>query len=137
MTLDEARNKLLIPSVVLFVLCGLNVLQIGGLVMFMVFDAELRAEATGDSAGMVAVLVAWFASSFIATGLVAYGTFRMMRATSYPWALCAAMLVLLPNVMIYCWLISLPVGIWALALLFNKDVRGVFPGRHQISDTFD
>ena len=136
---EEARRKLMPPSIALLILCGLNIAQMGFILFGMALEpaSERLNPENPDDAGTFMVLVVWGISSLVATGLIAWGAFAMMRLKSYAWSLCAAMLALLPNVFFVCSPLSIGAGIWALILLFNKDVRGAFPGRHQISNTFD
>jgi predicted Ser/Thr protein kinase len=56
--------------------------------------------------------------------LIVVGALNMLRLRSHGWALCGAVLALLP-----CgpwWLVSLPVGIWALAVLTAPEVKAAF-----------
>ena len=136
--MTDAATRLRVPGILLLILCALNVLQILALGVVMVVDPGLRpTAATGDDVGLVVVLIAWFTSSLVATGLAAFGAYRMLQVRSYAWSLTAAMLALLPNVMIYCTPLSVPVAIWALVVLFNREVRSAFPGRHTVPDAFD
>jgi tRNA A-37 threonylcarbamoyl transferase component Bud32 len=54
-------------------------------------------------------------------GLILFGAFQMVRLQSYPWSFAAAILSL-----ISCSLISFPIGIWALVILSQPDVRQAF-----------
>ena len=61
---------------------------------------------------------------FLVGILIVVGARKMLRLRSHAWALCGAVLALLP-----CgpwWLVSLPVGIWALAVLTAPEVKAAF-----------
>jgi hypothetical protein len=61
---------------------------------------------------------------FLVGLLIVVGARNMLRLRSHAWALCGAVLALLP-----CgpwWLVSLPVGLWALAVLTAPEVRAAF-----------
>jgi tRNA A-37 threonylcarbamoyl transferase component Bud32 len=53
--------------------------------------------------------------------LILFGAFQMLRLRSYTWAVAAAILSI-----VACSLIGLPMGIWALIILLQPDVRETF-----------
>jgi tRNA A-37 threonylcarbamoyl transferase component Bud32 len=53
--------------------------------------------------------------------LILFGAFQMLRLRSYAWAVAAAILSI-----VACSLIGLPMGIWALIILLQPDVRETF-----------
>jgi tRNA A-37 threonylcarbamoyl transferase component Bud32 len=53
--------------------------------------------------------------------LILFGAFQMLRLRSYAWAVTAAILSI-----VACSLIGLPMGIWALIILLQPDVRETF-----------
>jgi tRNA A-37 threonylcarbamoyl transferase component Bud32/TM2 domain-containing membrane protein YozV len=59
--------------------------------------------------------------------LILFGAFQMLRLRSYAWAVAAAILSI-----VACSLIGLPMGIWALIILLQPDVRETF-GRATVS----
>ena len=61
---------------------------------------------------------------FLVGLLIVVGALNMLRLRSHAWALCGEVLALLP-----CgpwWLVSLPVGIWALSVLTAPEVKAAF-----------
>jgi hypothetical protein len=52
------------------------------------------------------------------------GGWRMMRLQCYGWSLCASIVAMLP--LTPGWLVGFPMGIWALAVLVNPNVRAAF-----------
>ena len=53
--------------------------------------------------------------------LILFGAFQMLRLKSYAWSLAAAIISI-----VACSLIGLPIGIWALVVLLQQDVREAF-----------
>ena len=53
--------------------------------------------------------------------LILFGAFQMLRIRSYAWAMAAAILSI-----VACSLIGLPMGVWALIVLLQPDVRETF-----------
>lgn len=65
---------------------------------------------------------------FAGLGLIAsivtiYGSIKMKSASSWGWAMAASILTMISNI---CCLIGIPVGIWALIVLVNADVKKAF-----------
>lgn len=58
--------------------------------------------------------------------LIAYGAWRMKELKSYGLAMTAAILAMIPCFTSCCCLLGLPVGIWALIVLLDKDVKAAF-----------
>jgi hypothetical protein len=79
--------------------------------------AGMRALAAGLAAALDVVLIAWGM-------LVVVGAGRMRRRRGYGLALAGVIVAMLPAN--YCWLLGLPFGIWALAVLLRPEVRGAF-----------
>ena len=52
-----------------------------------------------------------------------YGSDRMTHLESYPWSMAAAITAMVPC---YCCLLGLPMGIWALIVLNDKEVKQAF-----------
>src|SRR5262249_32524403 len=59
-----------------------------------------------------------------ATGYLFIGALEMIRMRSYPFALAAGILAVIP--WSPAWVLGLPFGIWALAVLAKPEVREVF-----------
>jgi hypothetical protein len=60
------------------------------------------------------------------SALIAFGGFKMRTGESYPLALTASILCIVPCTSPCCCLIGIPVGIWALIVLMDKDVKASF-----------
>lgn len=63
--------------------------------------------------------------SIIAAPLIIYGAIQMIKARRYPIAMLAAILALIPFSSICC-IPSIPIGIWALIVLRNPEVKAIF-----------
>ena len=61
------------------------------------------------------------AFAFVPALLIFFGAYQMLRLQSYAWSMAAAIISI-----IACSLIGLPVGIWALVVLAQPDVREAF-----------
>lgn len=58
--------------------------------------------------------------------LIAFGAWRMKELKSYGLAMTAAILAMIPCFTSCCCLLGLPVGIWAIIVLLDKDVKAAF-----------
>lgn len=58
--------------------------------------------------------------------LIAFGALRMKQVKSYGLAMTASILAMIPCFTSCCCLLGLPVGIWALVVLLDKDVKAAF-----------
>jgi hypothetical protein len=68
-----------------------------------------------------------------AAGVVVTGAVQMLRMRAYPFAVIAAVLALLP--WSPGWLLGLPFGIWALAVLRRREVKAAFLDRRRREDS--
>jgi len=58
--------------------------------------------------------------------LIAFGAWRMKELKSYGLAMTASILAMIPCFTSCCCLLGLPVGIWAIIVLLDKDVKAAF-----------
>ena len=97
-------------------------------------DAEIRVEdqkmisEVSDSIsffghGASAGLIIFGALIFVSSCVIAYGGIQMTRGRSYGLCVFAAILALLPS---GCWILSLPMGIWAIIVLLDNQVKAQF-----------
>jgi len=66
--------------------------------------------------------------------LIMLGGFQMVRMQTYWLAVTAAILAMLPC-SAAC-VVNLPLGIWALVVLLNPEIRGAFYGRYPLDPSF-
>ena len=57
--------------------------------------------------------------------VILLGAFKMMKLQSWPFALIATIIAMIPCIWPCC-CIGLPIGIWSLIVLLNKDVKAAF-----------
>jgi uncharacterized protein (TIGR03067 family) len=113
---EEARRLLLLPSIGLTVVGGLNALVVV-IVLFGVLD-------TGGGPFIGPFLILGLGAS-----LILFGAFQMMHLQSYRAAVAASICAMVtpPG-----FLIGIPVGVWALVVLSRREVRAVFPKRDKV-----
>jgi hypothetical protein len=58
-------------------------------------------------------------------GFIAYAAVKMQRLQSYNMALVASILAMIPCISPCC-ILGIPIGIWALVVLFENDVKSAF-----------
>ncbi len=68
-------------------------------------------------------LIVGGALAFVVSCLIIYGGIQMTRASSYSFCVIAAVLAMLPT---GCWLVTLPLGVWAIVILLDNNVKGEF-----------
>lgn len=124
----NSPNAKIVAAGVAMLVAGL--LKVSGALVGMLFLIGLRIPSLPDLHGFpfdfLPGLGALPAMSLLLTriipgGLILFGAFQMVRLQSYAWSLAAAILSL-----VSCSLISFPIGIWALVVLSQADVRQVF-----------
>jgi hypothetical protein len=59
-------------------------------------------------------------------GIVIFGGMKMKALQNYGLAMAAAIISLLPCTSGYCCLLGMPIGIWALVVLMNDNVKAAF-----------
>lgn len=101
----------------------------------------LRQIPVGDEAyvlgyrmGYMSALISSFLSLVLAPVII-YGASRMMKLVNYKMAKAAAILALIPCTSC-CFIVSIPVGIWALLVLNRPETRQVFDQPYQPPDGY-
>jgi hypothetical protein len=77
-------------------------------------------EKFSSAVGVVSCLIGLALSA-----LVAYGARQMQTLSSFGWGVTAAVLALIPCTSPCC-VLGVPIGIWALVVLYRPDVRAAF-----------
>jgi type IV secretory pathway VirB2 component (pilin) len=85
-------------------------------------DPELQRiiQTWSGTLGIVSAII-----GIVVAGFVLYGALRMKKLEGYAWAMTAAILALIPCVSPCC-VIGLPIGIWALIVLLQPEVKAQF-----------
>ena len=124
--LEQTRQKLLWPAVgMLFcAVSGLGIMALAGFgfasdpeVLFRSLDNEPTQRA-----GALGFIVTYFTVGFATRTLQLLGALAMIRQTGYGLAYAGALSALIPCE-IYCGIPSFPLGIWALVVLHQLDVK--------------
>lgn len=90
-------------------------------------DQEMMSEVSNSISlfghGASAGLIIFGALVFVSSCVMVYGGVQMTRGRSYGLCVFAAVLALLPS---GCWILSLPMGIWAIVVLLDNNVKAQF-----------
>lgn len=76
--------------------------------------------------GMGYFMMALAVTNLIAAGVLGHGAYRVLTLTGRGWGIAAAVVAMVPCFMGYSWVVGLPVGIWALVVLCQPDVKAAF-----------
>lgn len=118
----EVRQRLLGPANGLMVTGGLTTLMGLMFIPALLFPGLMGEQVPIDPVDLAFSLLFMFLS--LTLGIVTlYGSDRMTHLESYPWSIAAAIAAMVPW---YCCLLGLPMGIWALIVLNDKEVRQAF-----------
>ncbi len=116
------RGRLKAPAIGLLVAGIVNLLAAPSIVLIRAFFSDLVGLETAKDVTMLIVVIAL---GNLALGIVLLiGAARMFDQQSYPFALFAAVVAILPLTVGFP--ISLPFGIWALLVLLRRDMRTAF-----------
>lgn len=138
--MNVVEQKLKIPAIIIMVIAGLTILfSIFGIVsnLFLggggasnianqIADPEARriVEMMTGSSGVMGIIWSIFNAGL--NGFVIFGALKMMKGESYPMAMAAAIIYIIPCFSMCC--IGMPFGIWALVMLLNDEVKAAFAG---------
>jgi len=118
----SATEQLRGPAIGLLATGVLNWLATPVIVLILVYIVSGRDSSVGPSLGMLGALIL----NLVFSSTLIFGALKMMRCAAWHWALFAAIMAILitpGNV------IGLPIGIWALVVLLQPDVRAAFAQR--------
>jgi hypothetical protein len=127
----RALQRVRAPAIGLLVTAGLGFLVAIAAALFLnrvlieAFDLppELREQMEASQSPVLTAVQ--LVVTVVVCGLVVWGALGMLKLKSWGLAIAASFLALLPCVSPCC-LIGLPFGIWALVVLFDKDVKAAF-----------
>jgi hypothetical protein len=130
--IEEARRQVKGPAIGLLVMGLLNCLAI----LAAGFFASLRAVSASEhhvqsgieAVGAVLSLIGFILGCLLPGGLTIFAAVKMKRLQAYGLALTASILTVILSPAC---LIGLPIGIWALVVLSQRDVRAAFGQRRK------
>ena len=128
-----ARGRVAGPAIGLMITAGVGIFfQLLGL-LFRVLGMGLASSQFGGGEGRPEFLRMFAGTMGIAFGLIGIvvgvvillGAIKMKNLESYGFAMTASILAMIPCISPCC-LIGLPIGIWAIVVLSNSDVKQAF-----------
>jgi hypothetical protein len=126
-----AASKVKGPAISLIIITALGILmQLASLVMNLAGMSQVPENMPPEMerwyammSGTMGVIGAVLA--FAIGGLIIYGAIKMMNLQSYGLAMAAAIVAMVPCLSPCCCL-GIPVGIWAIVVLNNAEVKAAF-----------
>jgi hypothetical protein len=85
---------------------------------------QIRSMTGQGATGALSIF--FMALHLVGTVLIGLGALRMKNLQSYGLAVTASILAMIPCTSGCCCLVGLPIGIWALIVLMDKDVKAAF-----------
>jgi tRNA A-37 threonylcarbamoyl transferase component Bud32 len=126
----DVQSKVKPAAIALIVVAGLKLLSV--LAAGALFLGLNRLHIQIDELSEIPLFAVAPVVTFVAGVLVLFGGLKMLRYQSRAWAMTAAILAMIfPPLH----LIGIPVGIWALVILSQQDVRNVFGAAANTSAT--
>ena len=130
----KAESMVGAPAIGLFVVAVIGIFYLLFSIVMNLLGTGIGAfsAASGDSAGMGSLFsgvvglvfnVIWL----LLSGLVIFGALKMKKLESYSLSMAAAVVAALPCTSPCC-VLGLPLGIWAIVVLVNQDVKSAFRG---------
>jgi hypothetical protein len=134
LTREQALAKVKLPAIFLIVVAALNtiwqlisiILNVIGTGMSFMGSAssDMPPEVAAMMSGGIGIVVSIIA---ILLGVVILlGAFKMMKLQSWPFALIATIIAMIPCIWPCCCIGPPIIGIWSLIVLLNKDVKAAF-----------
>ena len=128
-----AADSVKVPAILLAVMSGLGAAT--SLVIFFVAllgvavggrppEGMEEAERVGFAFGQAFAVAFWLVGAGVG-GVILLGAIQMSRLRSYGLAMTASILAIIPCVW-SCFIVGIPLGIWALVVLRRPEVRAAF-----------
>jgi hypothetical protein len=117
---DNTRMQIITPAVGLLVTGAVAVISYIGWTLLALREINSRPSPIWENILLMILL----ALGLCAAGFLMKGAVRMMRLRSYPLAVAATILAMLP--WSPAWILGLPFGIWGLVVLRRRAVRATF-----------
>jgi len=126
-----ARQQVKGPATAMMGLGVLNSIAIPAVLIFVVIQITHNSKVGGPMGSAILFLIMKGIAELTLNTLMMFGAWKMKRLESFEWARVAAILCIsvstlsLPLLYI-CFLVSIPLGVWALVVLHRPDVRAAF-----------
>ncbi len=128
-----ALEKVKLPAIFLMVTAGLGALMAVISLALHLFGTGLNLANMGDMGGneqLISMMsggmgVGLSIVGLAMAGLVFFGASKMMKLEMYGLALTASIIAMIPCISPCC-LLGIPIGIWALVVLLNQEVKAAF-----------
>jgi predicted Ser/Thr protein kinase len=124
---EAIRQQVKLPAIGLLVTGIINWIGITAGVLFMAKSQAAQIYSIPEAALWLVAVIAIFFS-----GLIFFAAFKMMRLEAYPWAIAGSILAMITtpgNI------IGLPIGVWALVVLSNDEVKGAFARKRKVAES--
>src|SRR5688572_29302837 len=127
-----AQSQVSAPAIGLIVTAIIGALYQIAMLLMNLLGTGLGAVAAagGDSGGVGSIMggvvgMVWQAICLLMSGLVLFGALKMQKLQSYGLAMAGAVIAAIPCTSPCCFL-GLPLGIWAIVVLMNAQVKASF-----------
>lgn len=133
-TASAAAEKVKLPAIFLMITAGLGALLAVVSLFSHLLGAGLNMADMGGMGQGNEQLMAMMSGGMVVfinilglamAGLVFFGALKMMKLEMYGLAIAASVIAMIPCVSPCC-LLGLPIGIWALVVLLNQEVKAAF-----------
>lgn len=132
-TNTAALEKVKLPAIFLMVTAGIGALWAVFSILSNLLGFGFNAANMGDMGGneqWVTMMtggigIVMSVVALIMAGVVFFGASKMMRLESYGLAMAVSIIAMIPCISPCC-LLGLPIGIWSLVVLLDKDVKAAF-----------
>jgi len=128
-----ALEKVKLPAIFLMITAGLGALMAVISLFSHLFGTGFNMADMGDMGGneqLISMMsggmgVGLNILGLVMAGVVFYGASKMMKLEMYGLALATSIIAMIPCISPCC-LLGIPIGIWALVVLLNQEVKAAF-----------
>jgi phage FluMu protein Com len=117
---DVIQDKVRLPAVAMLVVAGLTLFTQLATCVVMIVNVRGRVGPAEILINMIGIGL-----GIAVNGVIVLGAFKMQRLENYPLAVTAAVLSIIPCTSTCC-LLSIPIGIWSMAILSDPQVKQAF-----------
>jgi hypothetical protein len=124
---QDPRTRVSAPAIGLIVTGGLGAITALLFLMIVAFGGAVALagkDAANDLPGF-GVSAVWMLVCLAASGLIAYAGWQMRQLKSWGLSMAGAIVAMIPCISLCC-LLGLPIGIWAILVLIDEDIKRAF-----------